>query len=90
MMRRIELEWDDENIDHIWEHRIIPEEIEEVLESRYLFERGRKGRYYVLGQNTTGRYLFVVMEQKSSALFRVITARDMKQSERKRYKERSK
>jgi uncharacterized DUF497 family protein len=90
MMRRIELEWDDENIDHIWEHRIIPEEIEEVLESRYLFERGRKGRYYVLGQSTTGRYLFVVMEQKSSALFRVITARDMKQSERKRYKERSK
>ena len=37
-MRKIELEWDDENIDHIWFHHVIPEEIEEVLESRYLFE----------------------------------------------------
>lgn len=89
-MRRIKLEWEDENIEHIWRHRIIPEEIEEVLESRYLFECGRKGRYYVLGQSTGGRYLFIVMEQKTSERFRIITARDMNQSERKRYKERGK
>ncbi len=89
-MRRIELEWDDENIEHIWGHRIIPEEIEEVLESRYLFEGGRKGRYYVLGQSTGGRYLFIVMEQKTSEQFRVITARDMNQSENKRYRKRGK
>lgn len=89
-MRKIELEWDDENIDHIWFHHVIPEEIEEVLESRYLFERGRKDRFYVLGQSRGGRYLFIVMEQKSSDQFRVITARDMKQSERKRYRERGK
>lgn len=89
-MRKIELEWDDENVDHIWFHRILPEEVEEVLKSRYLFERGRKGRYYMLGQSAGGRYFFIVMEQKASNRFRVITARDMKQSERKRYSERVK
>lgn len=89
-MRRIELEWDDENVDHIWFHRVLPEEVEEVLKSRYLFERGRKSRYYVLGQSEGGRYLFIVMEQTVSARFRVITARDMEQPERKRYRGRMK
>ncbi|MDI6792012.1 MAG: hypothetical protein QME81_03975, partial [bacterium] len=43
-----------------------------------------------LGQSAGGRYLFIVIEQIVATRFRVITARDMDQSERKRYRERVK
>jgi len=44
-MRRIEIEWDDESINHIWRHHVEPEEVEETLERRHIFRRGREGTY---------------------------------------------
>ncbi len=49
-MRRITIEWDEDAIEHIWRHRVEPEEVEEVLQERYIFRRGRGGTYYVLGR----------------------------------------
>jgi hypothetical protein len=42
-MRRIGIEWDEDSIDHIWNHQVEPEEVEETLEGRYVFRRGRGG-----------------------------------------------
>ena len=33
-MRNIEIEWDEENIDHIWSHIVEPDEVEEVIMSK--------------------------------------------------------
>jgi hypothetical protein len=85
-MRRVDIEWDDDSVDHIALHQVEPDEVEEVLRGRYLLERGRQGRYRILGQSDAGRYLFVVMARRRSYAYRVVTARDMTPSERKRFK----
>jgi len=84
-VRIIEIEWDEETIEHIWTHGVEPEEVEEVLRGRYLLQTGKRHAYYLLGQSYSGRYLFTVLRQRSSGRYRVLTARDMTRSERKRF-----
>jgi len=80
-------EWDHHNIDHIARHRVDPDEVEEIFESRHYLVGGRDGRYLVLGRSAEGRYLFCVIERSSkSEAYRVVTARDMESWERKLYK----
>ena len=81
----IQLEWDEDSIEHIWGHRVYPDEVEEVLKARHLLLRGRSNRRYALGQTEAGRYLFVVLAQRKSGRYRVETARDMNTSERRRF-----
>ncbi len=85
-MRRIQIEWDDGSIEHIKGHNVEPEEVEEVLEARHLFERGRRGKYYALGQTAAGRYLFIVLSPRRMGFYSVVTARDMSANERKRFR----
>ncbi|MDZ4346731.1 MAG: BrnT family toxin [Candidatus Binatia bacterium] len=82
-MRRIEIEWDEDSISHIWRHHVEPEEVEETLEGRYIFRRGRDGTYYIFGQSKSGRYLFIVLAREPSGRYRVVTARDMTEPERR-------
>jgi hypothetical protein len=84
-MRTIEIEWDEENIDHIWSHIVEPDEVEEVIRGRHHFQKGAHGTHYVYGQSYSGRYLFIVLSKKPSGRFRVVTARDMNNAERKRF-----
>jgi hypothetical protein len=35
-MRQVEVEWDEDAIEHIARHQVEPEEVEEVLAGRYL------------------------------------------------------
>ncbi|MBI3292210.1 MAG: BrnT family toxin [Elusimicrobia bacterium] len=82
-----DFEWDDSNIEHLGGHNVVPAEVEEVFESRHYIAGGRDGRYLVLGKTAAGRYLLCVIERSSrSAAFRVVTARDMENWERKLYK----
>ena len=81
-MQKINIEWDEESIEHIWRHRVDPEEVEEVLRGRYIFRRGRDNTYYVFGRSGSGRSLFVVLSLISRANYRVVTARDMTVRER--------
>jgi uncharacterized DUF497 family protein len=84
-----ELLWTRENVNHILRHRVTPEEVEEVCFSRSpRIERGRDDLYYVTGQTGQGRYLFVVMRYKGRGKAKVITARDMDDREKARYKRR--
>jgi len=84
-MRKIEIEWDEENVEHIWSHDVEPEEVDEAVKGRYLFQKGRHGTHYVYGRSDSGRYLFVVLRKKLLGRFRVVTARDMNEAERKRF-----
>ena len=89
-MRRISIEWDEDSTDHIWNHQVEPEEVEETLEGRHVFRRGRGGTYYVLGRSDSGRYLFVVLARKPSGNYRVVTTRDMTTAERQWFRKRGK
>lgn len=83
------LEWDENNMVHISRHGVIPEEVEKVCFSEDCFiEVGRGKVYYVTGQSESGRYLFVVLRYLGRGKARVITARDMDEKEKSRYKKK--
>ncbi len=89
-MRIQDFEWDDENVEHIARHDVNPEEVEEACYLKPYVLRGRQGRYLVYSQTEEGRYLLVVGHYLGQGMFRVITARDMTESERRLYKNKGK
>ena len=92
-MKIYEIIWDDDNIEHIARHNVVPEEVEEVcFSSSSVVEKARISRksYFVLGQTHAGRFLLVVAKYYGKNKARVITARDMAKKEKIRYKNRRK
>lgn len=85
-MRIRDFIWDDDNLEHIARHGVEYWEVEEACSGRYLLLKAEKGKRIILGQTISGRYLFVVLVQRAQGLVRVITARDMTQRERRRYR----
>lgn len=79
-----EFDWDEGNIDHIIDrHGIYPDEIEAVFAiGAHVIRRG--DRYVVMGQDGGGRYLYIICELRGRFV-RAITARPMKNAERKIY-----
>jgi uncharacterized protein len=84
-------EWDEDNLEHIVKHQIEPEEAEEAIldPNRRPFpaHRGPKGekRKGVIGRTETGRILVVIIEKVTRG-FRVITARDATSNEKRSYR----
>jgi len=79
--------WDDRNTEHISRHNVTLDEAEEVFaDDAAIFLRSRSGRYVALGQTEAGRYLTVVYERKSGGVIRVVTAFDMDEKNRRRYR----
>ena len=87
-MRVDELEWDDENIEHIARHNVNPQEVEDVCFGLHISERERDQRYILSGQTTGGTYLNVVVERVGKGLFRPITAFEMSDNYKRRYRRR--
>ena len=84
-----EFEWDDNNIEHITEHGVSPDEVEDVaFDNDPWIRKGRKGTRYMLGYTIAGRYLFVVYNLKGKGIARVITSMDMDKKTRRLYKKR--
>lgn len=81
------LVWDGWNINHIARHNVEPEEVDEVCQSRNLFERGRDGTYQITGQTESGRYLNIVVVPRGNGFYPV-TARDADDKERRRFKKK--
>lgn len=81
--------WTEELIDHIAEHNVTPEEVEQVCFGQSLILRaqstGKNPVYYVLGQTNSGRYLFCVVIQFSDGNGFPVTARTMTQKEQQRF-----
>jgi len=77
-----------------WKHNILPSEVEEVLNRKCRIFRKEKGKvegehlYNALGQTDSGRYLSVFFIRKLNNNALIITARDMIDSERRRYEKK--
>ena len=88
-MRIRDFIWDRTNLDHIAAHKVASYEVEEACSGDFVVLKSRRGRYTILGQTDSGRYLFVVLEGCGEGVFRAITARDMTRSERRRFQKQT-
>lgn len=72
-------------------HGVTPAEVESVFWGRPRFRFHEKGRvrgedmYTALGQATSGRYLIVFFLLKSGGIALIVSAREMTDTERKRF-----
>ena len=89
-------EWDDGNSNKNWHlHRVSDGECEEIffnLPIIIVFEKKRlynEPRYIALGRTNTDRLLFIAFVIRKK-LIRVISARDMTKSDKRRYEEKVK
>ena len=85
-MKIAALHWDDVNIEHIARHGLDPVEIEDVCFGKHFCFRGRERRYILYGKTESGRMIMVVLERRFKQVFRPITAREMTDEERHRYR----
>lgn len=61
-------------------------EVEDAcLYSKRHVRRGREGLYKLFGQTDSGRYLLVVLVNQERGRWKVVTARDMTNTERRLY-----
>jgi uncharacterized protein len=84
-------EWDTGNITKNWEqHDVSTGECEQIFFNKPLIVKRDKehsefeNRYYVLGRTNTNRLLFAVFTIRNEKI-RIISARDMTDSEKERY-----
>jgi uncharacterized DUF497 family protein len=87
-MRRARFEWDQQNLAHLARHSVDWDEAEAVVANDPLVLRTSDGKYLAYGQTDEGRYPLVVFIRKLGPLIRVITARDLTDREKKRYRRR--
>ena len=88
MLRIDALEIDDHILDKIESrHGITFEEVEEtcVSDGRHV-RHGREGLYKLFGQTAAGRYILIVLANLGRGCWKVVTAREMTDSERQLYK----
>ena len=80
----IRLIWTEWNIAHIAKHSVSVKEVEEAIQDRYAIVLKHKDRYALIGF-AWGRILFIVLEKINDEYF-VITAGDVTEKEKRRYK----
>jgi uncharacterized DUF497 family protein len=84
--------WPEDRIDHIARHGVSPDEFEQACFGDPLVYRaksqGPNPVYYVLGITDAGRYLFLVVIPFPDGNGFPVTARDMTDNEKRRYKRR--
>ena len=89
-MRIHEFIWPAERVEHIGQHGVTPEEVEQVCFGKSFVQRakseGENPIYYVLGQTEAGRYLFCVIIRFPDGTGYPVTARKMTQKEKRRYR----
>ncbi len=89
-MKIEKVSWDQETVDHISNHLVSPEEVEEALfndSDTPVLMRGREGKYLAYGKTHGGRFLFIVWASKYKKT-KIITARDMTEKEKRFYRGR--
>jgi len=89
-MRVESLRWDDANIEHIANHSVSPDEVEDVCFGLHLVRKERPLVYIMSGQTSAGRYINVVVEHVGKGQFRPITAFEMSENYKKSYRARMK
>ena len=86
-----ELLWPQDRIDHIAQHGVTSDEVNEVCFGKPFIQRaktqGKNPVYYVLGQTNAGRHLFCVVIQFPDGRGYPVTARSMTDKEKRRYRQ---
>jgi uncharacterized DUF497 family protein len=92
-VERVDFDWDDENIGHIDEHHVTPEEVEEAFAdpdrmpaTAHRGPHGQRRRGF-FGATEDGRVLAVFFEDRRG-MVRVATARDVTEAEFEQYNRR--
>ncbi len=82
------LEIDDHILDKIEsKHSIIFSEVEEAcLSDRRHVRKGKEGLYKLFSQTDAGRYILVVLIKLGNGSWKIVTAREMTDSERQLYR----
>lgn len=82
-----DLLWNDWNEERIARHHVRPEELDEVCFGEFWELRAGGGKRALYGQTSSGRYLLVIGVPRSGGLFYPVSARDMTEAERRRFRE---
>ena len=73
--------WDEDNIEHLLSHGVLPQEAEEVFFNRYVITPNKKkhgrGRYRIDGRTNAGRALRLIFQDLGNNIARVITGWDL-------------
>ena len=77
--------WNARNVEHVLRHAVYPNEVDEILAGKHRTVTTHSGRYILLGRSDAGRYLSVIFEPLGAGRGRVVTAREMTETERRRY-----
>jgi uncharacterized DUF497 family protein len=85
-------DWDEENTDHIKRHGLTPEEVEAAMHDRKrvgmaAYNTSTERRSASLGATESGKILAIYYTKRSGKI-RVVTAREAKDSEKRRYRRR--
>ena len=86
MIQISNFDWDEQNLDHIHNHHVEDYEVEDVLLfDEPIYYRRKENKYCAFGTSSGGRYLFIVFVVKDIGSIRVITARNMTNTEKNLY-----
>ncbi|MDD5477714.1 MAG: BrnT family toxin [Candidatus Omnitrophica bacterium] len=89
MIQISNFDWDEQNLEHIHNHFVKDYEVEDVLLfDEPIYYRRKENKYCAFGISNGGRYLFIVFVVKDTGLIRVITARNMTNTEKNLYNKR--
>lgn len=73
--------WDDDNEEHLYKHKIRPDEAEQVFFNRYIITPNKKKhgprRYRIDGRTDVGRNLRIIFEDLGKNTARIITGWDL-------------
>lgn len=84
------LVWTQMVVDKIWQkHNLTAEEVEEgIFDDSPACIKGVSDSYWVYGKTIPGRFIFIVLrKQAGKGCYKVITARDMVEKEKKYYQQ---
>ena len=81
------LTWNPRNIEHIAQHDVTRNEVEEVCEGRFIFWESYGGRFMIVGRTLAERALAVVLEPDDDDMYYVVTVRPASRRERRLYRE---
>ena len=79
---------DEHRIAHIARHQVTVEEVREIVSGDYVYIKAREDRWLVIGETKAGRFLTVVVGERSQKdSYGLVTARPASREERSFYRE---
>lgn len=74
--------------EHIARHKIIIEEVSEIISGNYVYIKGKLQRWLLIGKTKKGRFLTVIVgTRKKKNIYGLVTARPSRKEEKSFYQE---